>query len=87
MSEERMEHLKKELKAHWKATEEERKRTHTGKIYEKLNALKRIYRCPNCDVVVLKKLYFNSTHNCSCGTITHIKNLNWNLRQYKNAKS
>jgi len=37
--------------------------------------LKRVYRCPECDVIILKKLYFNSIHNCSCGTNTHIKNL------------
>jgi len=39
------------------------------------NELKRIYRCPECDVMVLEKLYFNSIHNCSCGIHTHIKNL------------
>lgn len=37
--------------------------------------MKRIYRCPNCDVMVLEKLYFNSTHRCSCEVNTHIKNL------------
>ena len=37
--------------------------------------VKRIYRCPNCDAVVLKKLYFNSMHSCSCGSRTHINNL------------
>lgn len=37
--------------------------------------VKRIYRCPNCDAIVVKKLYFNSTHTCSCGVRTHIKNL------------
>ena len=27
--------LQKQLEAHWKNTEKERKRTHTGKMYEK----------------------------------------------------
>ena len=27
--------LQKQLEAHWKNTEKERRRTHTGKIYEK----------------------------------------------------
>lgn len=37
--------------------------------------MKRVYRCPNCDVVVLEKVYFNTNHFCSCGVITHVKNL------------
>ena len=36
--------------------------------------LKRIYRCPNCDVVILNKTEYNSLHRCSCGAFTHIKN-------------
>ena len=40
-----------------------------------LQELKRVYRCPNCDAIALEKLYFNSTHNCSCGSRTHINNL------------
>lgn len=42
---------------------------------ENLTESKRIYRCPNCDVIVLEKQYFNSTHNCSCGVHTHTNNL------------
>ncbi|HUW89131.1 MAG TPA: hypothetical protein VMV43_01280 [Candidatus Nanopelagicaceae bacterium] len=37
--------------------------------------LKRIYRCPNCDVMVLEKVTYNYNHFCSCGVITHAKNL------------
>ena len=43
--------------------------------------LKRVYRCPNCDVIVLKKLYYNSVHDCSCGIRTHIKNLKLNFER------
>ena len=31
----KLEELKKELKAHWENTKEERERTHTGALYEK----------------------------------------------------
>ena len=37
--------------------------------------MKRIYRCPNCDAMVLEKVYFNTMHMCSCGAYTHVKNL------------
>jgi ssDNA-binding Zn-finger/Zn-ribbon topoisomerase 1 len=37
--------------------------------------LKRIYRCPNCDAMVLEKVTYNYNHFCSCGVITHSKNL------------
>ncbi|QYW08100.1 Zn finger protein [Lokiarchaeota virus WyrdV1] len=37
--------------------------------------LKRIYKCPNCDAIVLEKVYFNTIHRCSCGVDTHANNL------------
>ena len=37
--------------------------------------LKRIYRCPECDCMILEKVNFNFNHFCSCGVITHAKNL------------
>ena len=40
-----------------------------------LSELKRIYRCPNCDVMILEKVTYNYNHFCSCGVITHTKNL------------
>lgn len=37
--------------------------------------LKRIYRCPKCDaMVLLDKVYFNTTYRCGCGAYTHVKN-------------
>ena len=36
--------------------------------------LERIYRCPNCDAIILLKPDFRAIHNCSCGAISHIKN-------------
>lgn len=36
--------------------------------------LKRIYRCPECDAIILKKVEFNTLHRCSCGAFTHNKN-------------
>jgi len=37
--------------------------------------MKRVYRCPNCDCVVLEKVCFNTMYKCSCGAYTHAKNL------------
>ena len=37
--------------------------------------LKRIYRCPHCDAIVLEKVAYNYNHFCSCGVITHANNL------------
>ena len=37
--------------------------------------LKRIYRCPHCDVIVLEKVYYNTNYICSCGVTTHTKKL------------
>jgi len=36
---------------------------------------KRTYRCPDCDAIVLEKVYFNTMHACGCGAYTHVKNL------------
>jgi len=40
-----------------------------------LTELKRVHRCPNCDAMVLEKVTYNYNHFCSCGVITHSKNL------------
>lgn len=42
---------------------------------EKLTEMKRIYRCPHCDAMVLEKVCYNTNHFCSCGVTTHANNL------------
>ena len=36
--------------------------------------LKRVYRCPNCDAMILENPDYRAIHYCSCRAITHIKN-------------
>ena len=46
-----------------------------SKNESELTELKRIYRCPNCDAMVLEKVTYNYNHFCSCGITTHANNL------------
>ena len=39
-----------------------------------LTELKRVYRCPNCDAMILENPDYRAIHYCSCRAITHIKN-------------
>ncbi len=41
---------------------------------ENLTESKRIYRCPNCDAMILESPDYSAIHYCSCRAITHIKN-------------
>ena len=43
--------------------------------------LKRVYRCPNCDAMVLEKVYYNTMHICGCGARTHANNLLLQLKR------
>jgi hypothetical protein len=36
--------------------------------------VKRVYRCPNCDAIILTPNTYGAIHYCSCKAITHIKN-------------
>ena len=37
--------------------------------------LRRIYRCPHCDCIVLDEVTTSFNLFCSCGEITHVSNL------------
>ena len=43
---------------------------------ENCTELKRTYRCPKCDAVILGKVYYNTIHTCFDGIMVHNKHFN-----------